>query len=201
MSAHQLCQRVHIHPPAQCRIIVPCPKIIGVYIKLRLVFLAAELVGVAVPKERGYIGKRNLPVVLEEDLVVAVITHMFHSPSASLRAGSEIVMVLLQNGYLVVVTWVLGVFQTDISQVVGVGEHIIEMVVRTAPQTARGGLYVAFGMREELKGIVYVLETIHVFCCGNRAAVGNLFLHFCPYGVVKILNLSASGKGNLGGKV
>src|SRR5690606_34914649 len=131
VSPHQLRQRVNVHPPAQRRIIISSPKIIGVYIKLRLVFLPSKLVGMAVPKERGYIGKCNLPVVLEEDLVVAVITHMFQSPSASLRAGSEIVMVLLQNGYLVVVAWVLGVFQTDIPQVVGVGEHIIEMVVCT----------------------------------------------------------------------
>src|SRR5690554_197510 len=92
MSAHLFRQRVNIHPPPECWIIIPRTEIIDINIKLLLIFLPAKLVFIRIVHIGRYGDYCNPTAIVEDGFMLGVITCVGQSPYASQRAGEGIMV-------------------------------------------------------------------------------------------------------------
>src|SRR5690554_453006 len=125
MSAHLFRQRVNIHPPPECWIIIPRPKIIKVNIKLLLIFLPAKLKFIRIPHIRRGWNDRNVRAraFKTNDSMVGLVTLMLQAKG--------IIMTLLQRLRLACLG-VRGIFETDVAKVVCVVIYIMKRISRSA---------------------------------------------------------------------
>src|SRR5690606_5993165 len=167
--SHHFCQRINIHPSAKCRIVVSCPKIINIYIKLILIFLTAKFIPVCIlriPGDLYQIDIRSVLVKTNGEMLL-VISLMLQSPSTGLRAGAGIIMILFKDLSFSGLG-MCGITYTDVPEtcterrrsMVGIVKNI---GIKTC-YTRSIYLDISFLMREELQVSICVLETFTVGC-------------------------------------
>ena len=134
-------------------------------VKLNPLF-PAKLVLMAIPQKRVHrrehdarTGKVAIAVIYSKYLVEGVVARMLQT--------IRIIMIFLQNRYLVVVAGILGVFKADIYEMVGIGKDILKLVAGATPQNCGYRFGIPFRMREEIQMVFGILKTIYVMGVRN----------------------------------